>query len=526
VARDIQTALPLSLKSSRRATALVARQSTKQQGMVMITTAAPPRVATKRDEFKSSLGPYFDQISQELGFEPYLWQSLVNDVSSMLSPRDESFPGQSALKFHSSHVGVLVGRQSGKTKWAAARVTGQALLPNRDDIAELVGLRRIIPQKIIYTAQKRTTAVERWREHCGVILDSPLGRYVEHLGTQNGHESLTFTNGSTYSPVTPSKNAARGIAADLIIVDEALTHPMWLLGTLRPTMAQRHSANGCIGSQFIVISNAGTDDSELLNHLQELGHRAIKADDDSRVWLEWSMEPGSDPLAEATWIDTMPTLNQPNGISLEFMREEIQSMRLGDFMREYLCHKTNDSDDRVIDYDQWMTLHRDDVWLPNDPVLAIDVSWDRQRAAIVACSNVGEYLPIEVIDSREGVDWLVDRTIDIAERRGCAVVVDTGGPAASLVMILENRGIEVIPYAAKDVANAAGCFYDNVRNKRITHMNDYRLNDAIKGATKRPIGERWGFNRKGNVDISPLVAASFAVYAIESGRYDKPTLFT
>jgi hypothetical protein len=57
-------------------------------------------------------------------------------------------------------------------------------------------------------------------------------------------------------------------------------------------------------------------------------------------------------------------------------------------------------------------------------------------------------------------------------------------------------------------------------------MNDYRLNDAIKGATKRPIGERWGFNRKGNVDIAPLVAASFAVYAIESGRFDKPTLFT
>jgi hypothetical protein len=93
-------------------------------------------------------------------------------------------------------------------------------------------------------------------------------------------------------------------------------------------------------------------------------------------------------------------------------------------------------------------------------------------------------------------------------------------------MALENRGIEVIPFAARDVANAAGFFYDNVRSKRITHLDDYRLNDAVKGATKRPIGERWGFNRKGNVDISPLVAASFAVYAIESGRFDKPTLFT
>jgi len=494
--------------------------------MVMITTAALPRIATSVDKEKYNLGWYFDDISRQLGFDPYVWQSLVNETSSMLSNRETQFEGQSNLKFHSGHVGVMVGRQSGKTKWAAARVTGQALLTYRDDIAELVGLKRIIPQRIVYTAQNRSKAVERWKEHCGVILDSPLGKYVEHLGNQNGHECLTFTNGSTYIPVTPSRNSARGITADLIIVDEALTHPMWLLGTLRPTMAQRHSANGCIGSQFIVISNAGNDDSELLNHLQELGHKAIGAGDDSRVWVEWSMNPGDDPLAESTWLDTMPTLNQPNGISLEFMREEIQSMRLGDFMREYLCHKTNDGSDRVIDWEQWLSLYRDDVWLPNDPIIAIDVSWDRQRASIVACSNVGEYLPIEVIDSREGVDWLVDRTIDIAERRNCSVVVDTGGPAASMVMILENRGIEVIPYAAKDVANAAACFYDNVRSKRITHLNDYRLNDAIKGATKRPIGERWGFNRKGNVDISPLVAASFAVYAIESGRYDKPTLFT
>jgi len=489
------------------------------------TIAARPRISTTLDTYKQNLGWYFDEMSRELGFDPYEWQSLVNSTSTMLSERESPFEGQSRLKYNSSHVGVMVGRQSGKTKWAAARVMGQAMLPYREDIAEIFGLKRIIPQQIVYTAQRRVTAVERWKEHCGIIIDHK-GEYVEHLAGQTGHECLTFTNGSTYKPVTPTKNAARGMTADLVIVDEALTHSLWLLGVLRPIMAQRHSANGCIGSQFVVISNAGNDDSELLNHLQELGHRAVKADDDSRVWFEWSMNPGADPLAESTWLDTMPTLNQPNGISLEFMREEMASMRLGDFMREYLCHKTNDGSDRVIDWNQWQSLYRDDVWLTNDPVIAIDVSWDRQRAAIVGCSSVGEYLPIEVIEAKEGVDWIVDRTIDIAERRGCAVVIDTGGPAASMVMILENRGIEVIPYAAKDVANAAACLYDNVRSKRITHLNDFRLNDAIKGATKRPIGERWGFNRKGNVDISPLVAASFAVYAIESGRFDKPTLFT
>lgn len=492
----------------------------------MRTISAPPRVTTVRNRDMPSLGEYYDEISESLGFEPYLWQSLVNDVGTQLSERPNPFPGQSRLTVHAQYVGAMVGRQSGKTKWAAARVAGQALLPYRKDIADLVGLDSIIPQRIIYTAQRRVTAVDRWKEHCAIIADSPLGRYVEHIAGQTGHERLTFTNGSTYSPVTPNRNAARGMSADLVVVDEALTHPLWLLGVLRPTMAQRHSANGCIGAQFVVISNAGTDDSELLNHLQELGHKAIADGDDSRVWCEWSMEPGADPLAVQTWLDTMPTLNQPNGVSIDFMREEIKSMRLPDFMREYLCVRTGASDDRVIDWDQWVSLNRPDINIGADVVIGVDVSWNRDRASIVAAGRKDDYLPLEVIEAREGVEWLTERVAGICERWQCPAVIDTGGPAAALHIALENRGIEVIPFAARDVANAAGFFYDAVRARRIAHLDDYRLNDAVRGATKRPIGERWGFNRKGNVDISPLVAASFAVYAIESGRFDKPTLFT
>ena len=491
----------------------------------MLTIPAAPRFATPRNPGYCTLGGYLNSISDDLGFVPHEWQSLVNEVSTQLSPRESVLPGQSTLKLHAQHVGCMVGRQSGKTAWAVTRVVAQAMLPYQPEIAHQLGLERIVPQRIMYTAQRRVSAVERWKEHCEIIVRSPIGRYVEHIAGQTGHEKLTFTNGSTYQPVTPNKNSPRGTSNDLIIVDEALAHPMWLLSALRPTMAQRHSANGCIGAQFVVISNAGNDDSELLNHLQELGQKAIADSDDSRVWFEWSMAPGSDPFDENTWSSTMPTLNQPNGISLEFLREEASSMRLNDFMREYLCHRVNDSDDRVINWDHWQSLYRIDVVNSGSPVVAVDVSWDRSRASIVAASGVDEYIPVEVIDAREGVEWVTDRLIGIAERNGAPVVIDAGGPAASLIMVLENRGIEVIAFTARDVANSAASFYDNVQSKRIAHLNDYRLNDAIKGATKRALGERWGFNRKGNVDISPLVAASFAVWVVDSGMVDKPAIY-
>jgi hypothetical protein len=494
--------------------------------MVMNRISAPARIGTKRNLELPTLGAYLDFISTELHLHPHDWQSELNAVSMQLSPRVDPYPGQSRMKLHAQHVGCMVGRQSGKTAWSVQRVVGQALLNRFVEVGELVGCENIKPQHIIYTAQRRVVAVDKWKEHVDIIMSSPLMKFIEHVSGTTGHETLTFTNGSTYRPITPNRNAARGMTIDLVIVDEALAHPLWLLSTLRPTMAQRHSADGCIGSQFVVISNAGNDDSELLNHLQELGQMAVHEGDDTRVWMEWSLEPGDDPLDVETWRKVMPTFEQPNGISLDFLQEEATSMRLSDFMREYLCYRVHESEDAIIDFERWMELYRTDVSYGGEPVLAIDVSWDRSRASIVSASSADGYIPVEVIESRQGVDWLVDRTEAICERHRCPVVIDIGGPAATMAMMLEDRGIEVIPFAAKDVANAAASFYDNVRSGRIAHLNDYRLNDAVKGATRRSIGERWGFNRKGNVDISPLVAASFAVWAIDAGMNEPPMLFT
>lgn len=488
--------------------------------------AAFPRIGTPRNPQLQSLGWYLDETAELLGFDPHGWQRHLNDVSMQISERETIHPGMSRMKLHAQHIGCMVGRQSGKTAWAATRVVAQALLPHRKDVAQTMGLLRVAPQHIAYTAQRGINARERWREHIDIMQSTDVATYIDDVRLGIGTECLTFINGSTYRPLTPNKNGARGASLDLIIVDEALAHPMWLLGVLRPTMSQRHGAVGCIGAQFVVISNAGTEDSELLNHLQELGHESIRHFNDQRVWMEWSMEPGSDPLSQNTWSDTMPTMNQPNGIPLDYVKEECETMKLDDFMREYLCVRIPKSDQALFDFDQWRSLNRDDVYVTGDLVIAIDVRPDRQGASIVAASRNGNYIPVEVIESREGVEWLPDRAAEIAERHRCPVIVDTGGPAAAMHMILEGRGVEVIPFAAKDVAISAACFYDAVRAGTITHLNDYRLNDAVRSVTKRPIGERWAYARKGNVDISPLVAASFAVWGIDSGTNDKPMIYT
>lgn len=492
----------------------------------MVTrTAAAPRYGTQRNEARTTLGQYLANIGETLGTDFYPWQQMLSDVSMELDPRDRPTDQHSTLRLHYQYVGALVGRQSGKTLWAVARVLAQCLLPNDGSVARYVGVPRFLPQKVAYTAQSRTVATQKWQEHVEMMLNSDFSHLIKKAVFANGKECCYFHNGSQYFPVTPSRTGARGLTLDLCIVDEALAHPLWLLQVLRPTMAQRDNAAGCLGTQFVVISNAGDDDSEMLNRLQELGIKAIDDPDSKRAWFEWSMKPGADPLLEETWLDTMPTLEQPNGISLDFLRLEAETMRLDQFMREYLCHRTASSDNALFTHERWFEMYRTDILIPFDVVLAVDLPMDRSRAALVAVGAAGSYLPIEIVDAREGTEWLLDRTTDVANRHTAPVVIDAGGPAASLIPALEQRNVQVIPIAVREVANAAAMFYDAFQVKRLCHMNDYRLNDAVTGASKRAVGERWAFDRRGYIDISPLVAASFGVWAIETGQLAKPTIY-
>jgi hypothetical protein len=49
--------------------------------------------------------------------------------------------------------------------------------------------------------------------------------------------------------------------------------------------------------------------------------------------------------------------------------------------------------------------------------------------------------------------------------------------------------------------------------------------DAVAGVTKRKIGDRWAFNRCGDVDVSTLVAASLAVWGVTRVRIPVPAVY-
>jgi hypothetical protein len=492
----------------------------------MVGTLVMPRLGTARNPERESLGPFVAHIAKQMGYELHEWQSLLSDVSMELVDRETRFDGQSQRRLNAQYVGCMVGRQSGKSAWCAARIVAQCLLPQFPSVAEMVGVDAIAPQHVAYTAQSRTSAVSRWLEHVHMIRNSDMAEHLLADRHGAGREILEFRNGSTYRPVTPNKTGARGLSLDLAIVDEALAHPLWLLGAMRPTMAQRDSALGCIGSQFVVISNAGDDDSELLNRMQELGCESINDASATRVWMEWSAAPDADPYSEQTWLDTMPTVNQPNGIDISFLREESRMMREDQFVREYLCRRSVATHNQIIPTELWMEGHRADVIVPMDRlVVGLDVRMDRLGASLMACGSVDTYLPVETIECRSGLDWVLDRTVEVCKRWAAPLAIDVGGPAANLIPSLDAAGVSMVFLDSGSIANAASTFYDAVHAKRVCHMNDHRLNDAITGASRRAVGDRWAFDRRGDKDISPLVAASLAMWVVESGSGQRATIY-
>src|SRR5262245_31132354 len=127
----------------------------------MVTTLIPPRLGTPRNESRLCMGAYVSYVAEMMGFSFHPCQRHLTYVSTELIERTDRDPSQSAYVFNAQYVGCLVGRQSGKTAWSAARIAAQALMPNFPTLAESVGLGTFVPQHIAYTAQTRLSAMER-----------------------------------------------------------------------------------------------------------------------------------------------------------------------------------------------------------------------------------------------------------------------------------------------------------------------------------------------------------------------------
>jgi hypothetical protein len=270
--------------------------------------------------------------------------------------------------------------------------------------------------------------------------------------------------------------------------------------------------------------------------------------DPSLAYLEWSINPHvkecrpdcadhDDPLTALSAAKANPALG--HRLTLEHTERERLSMGEAVFARERLGVGDYPSDVAdtwsVIGEDAWRALG-DGTSRMTDPVaFSLDTTPERTHTAICAAGANGEATHVEVIDHRPGTGWAPERLAElVAKWKPCAVVIDEGGPAGSLVPAVKKalRDAEltdqeiddllVIP-KTRQVAAAAGQFYDGVAEQKIVHLDQAPLATALAGADKRPIGDGWGWARRGvSVDISPLVGVTLAAWGHAERAHVEP----
>jgi len=156
----------------------------------------------------------------------------------------------------------------------------------------------------------------------------------------------------------------------------------------------------------------------------------------------------------------------------------------------------------------------------------LDFDAERTSGSLVSCGVLTDVdgdpiTPIEVIDVSPDLSQLVARAAANANRFEGVVVVQSGSPAASEIPTLErlttygrknlNR-VKVI--AQPEMARAVGSFYDAAIARRLSHRNDPRLSDAVSAAVRRPVGDVFVWDRRSDLPIATLAAATLARWGV------------
>jgi hypothetical protein len=147
--------------------------------------------------------------------------------------------------------------------------------------------------------------------------------------------------------------------------------------------------------------------------------------------------------------------------------------------------------------------------------MACEISEDRKHAAIVAAGREkdGPRVVVDLVwyDHPRGA---VTRLAALQSGHDpVSVVVDGRSQAATLIKPLAEAGIVVREPSTQDVAVAHGEFLDLVNDGRLAHLDQPPLTAAVRAAQQRPLAGAQAWERRIQVDQSPLVAATLACWA-------------
>jgi hypothetical protein len=416
-------------------------------------------------------------------------------------------------------------------------------------------------QRVLFTAQNADNARERWRDtHVERIKGSPLAAlWKQSPRLRLNMETMFWVNGSTWAPgSTTGKTAGTGDTLDMPVLDE-----MWSredhrteLG-LRPAMLTRPWRQLWALSMVPGPSRVPVEKWPYMRQKMQTGRSRVEADmTTGTAYFEWSAPLDADPADEDTWWGCMPALGYT--VPVENVREDFDTeMPLVDFCAEYLgwWPEGNMPTWAVISQDTWRSLQ---VSVPDyqDPIaLGVDAAYNLSVSSIgMAARTASGDMYVELIARNPGIAWLIDAIIALCHKHSvCSIGVDRNGPVAGLIRpltrALAEQNLDIIiagtgsdkqkSLGLNSAETSAACatFFSETGEpdaeqpdlpslRRICHIGQRELDQAVGGALRRYIGSRWQWHRvESAIEPSPLFAVNLAEAAGDAeewigGKYE------
>ena len=457
------------------------------------------------EEYEFSYGGDAGELAGAYGLTPDPWQQTVLD--DWLAVDEDG-------KYVHDTCGLSVPRQNGKNGVLEVR--------------ELYGM-TVEGERILHTAHEVKTARKAFLRLLSFFENEreypELVEVVKCIRKTNGQEAIELTNGGSIEFSARSKGAARGFTVDIVICDEAQELTDDQLEALMPTSAAGPLQN----SQLILLGTppGPTTNGDVFPRTRKgaLGEHA-----EGTSWLEWSVEDVGNVYDEGRWEETNPALGYR--LTRKSIEKEIKTMSPDGFARERLgwwaadianaCFKVKDWDKLSATFTQ-DEIKAQESW---KRALGVKFSPDGATASIaIAIWKQGETPHVEVIecDSTDfGISWVVDIAVRMW-RKVALIVVDGKSNAQTFVNELKDAGVSknaVVLTGSAQVTAASSMFVNAVGSGDLTHNDQPALNEAIANAQKRKIGADggYGFKSANDTDITPLEAASLALWAVKTTK--------
>jgi phage terminase large subunit-like protein len=417
-------------------------------------------------------------MAERIG-QPLLdWQRLILDDMCAID-ENGMFIKKSAL--------FCCARQSGKSHMMRMRM--------------LAGLFLFGERNILIMSSQRKMAIRSLEIMADIIERNDFMRVQVKGGKidtawrrTNGNERIIMENGAQIEVVAANSDSSRGLSADVLWIDELREVNEAAMDASKSTTLTRPN------SQRFYTSNAGTAESEVLNHMRE---RSMASPPKSLGFYEYSAPEHCDIWDRKAWAMANPSLGIL--ISEAAVEETIATSTIIAARTETLC--------------QWVSTGLTSPWTPGSwedladselvmapgmhTMFAFDVDpHTRRQASLVA----GAILP----DGRIGLclikTWesliAVDELKIAGDIKGFAdqwlpkKILHDKYTTQAIADRLRNSGQVVEDCSGSQFYTACSTFKDAIDNRRIVHAGQPALDQDMNNVAAKSNDAAWRIIRK------------------------------